>query len=378
LRSPVFHFPLLMNWTTPTVQPRAHPRPITPKAADDFPLPWPVLTRTSESRGTVEPYQCSRAVRSGDMRFRQLGNSGLAVSVIGLGANNFGWRLDVDRSRPVIDAALEAGINFIDTSDSYDKGNSEQILGEVLKGRREEVVIATKFGSDMGGTNGPEWGARASRRYIVRAVEASLRRLQTDWIDLYQLHRPDGVTPFEETLEVLDELVRAGKIRYAGSSNLSAWQATECAWISKTRGLTRFVSAQNHYSLLERTPELDLVPACLAHDISLIPYFPLANGLLTGKWKRGGESPENSRLSGRNAPSDATFDVIEGLESVASSAGISLTELALAGLAAQPSVGSVIAGATSAEQARSNAAAGDLDLTADVLAAIDEVVPALR
>jgi aryl-alcohol dehydrogenase-like predicted oxidoreductase len=307
------------------------------------------------------------------MRYRQLGNSGLTVSVIGLGANNFGWRLDLDRSRPVLEAALDVGVNFIDTSDSYDRGNSETIIGEVLKDRRDEVVIATKFGSDMGGTNGPDWGARASRRYVMRAVEASLRRLRTDWIDLYQLHRPDGVTPLEETLSALDDLVHQGKIRYAGSSNLSAWQVAESAWVSESRGLTRFVSAQNHYSLLERSPELDLVPACLAHSVSVIPYFPLANGLLTGKWRRGAEPPEGSRLSGRNAPSEAIFDVIEGLTTVADKAGVSLTELALAGLAAQPAVGSVIAGATSPEQVRVNAAAGDLELAPEILAEIDQV-----
>ena len=194
------------------------------------------------------------------MHFRPLGNSGLMVSVVGLGANNFGWRLDLHQSRLVLEAGIEAGINLVDTSDSYDQGNSEQILGEVLKDRREEVVIATKFGSDMGGSNGPDWGAKTSRRYIARAVEASLRRLNTDWIDLYQLHRPDGLTPLEETLEALDDLVHQGKIRYAGSSNLAAWQVTESAWIAKTRGLTSFVSAQNHYSLLERKVELELVP----------------------------------------------------------------------------------------------------------------------
>ena len=312
------------------------------------------------------------------MRMRQLGNSGLTVSIIGLGANNFGWRLDVEKSRPVIEEAIESGINFIDTSDSYDTGNSETILGEVLKGRREDVVIATKFGSNMGGSNGPDWGARASRRYVHRAVEASLRRLQTDWIDLYQLHRLDGVTPHEETLDALDDLVRQGKIRYAGSSNFPAWHATEADWISKTRGITRYVSAQNHYSLLERTIELDLIPTCIAHGISVIPYFPLANGLLTGKWKRGDAAPEGSRLSGRNAPSDQAFDVIEGLTSLAEQAGITLTELALAGLAAQPAVGSVIAGATSAEQVRSNAAAGDIELSPDVLAEVDRIALALR
>ncbi len=319
-----------------------------------------------------------RAVTVPSMRYRQLGKSGLTVSIIGLGANNFGWRLDLERSRPVIRAAVDAGITFIDTSDSYDRGNSETIIGEVLKDRRDEVVIATKFGSDMGGTNGPDWGTRASRRYIVKAVEASLRRLQTDWIDLYQLHRPDGATPLEETLSALDDLVHQGKIRYAGSSNLAAWQVVESAWVSETRGITAFVSAQNHYSLLERTPELDLVPACLAHGVSVIPFYPLANGLLTGKWRRGEEAPAGSRLSGRNAPSDATFDVIEGLAAIADKAGVSTAELALAGLAAQPAVGSVIAGATSAEQARANASAGDVNLAPEILAEIDQVAVALR
>jgi len=189
------------------------------------------------------------------MRYRQLGQSGLTVSVVGLGANNFGGRLDLDRSRPVIQAALDAGINLIDTSDSYGAmGGSETIIGEVLSSssRRDEAVIATKFGSDMGGSNGPDWGARASRRYIMKAVEASLRRLRTDWIDLYQLHRPDGVTPLEETLSALDDLVRSGKVRYIGSSNLSAWQVADADWIAREGQLNRFVSAQNHYSLLHR------------------------------------------------------------------------------------------------------------------------------
>ncbi len=312
------------------------------------------------------------------MRFRRLGNSGLIVSVVGLGANNFGWRLDADGARAVVDAALEVGINFVDTSDSYSTGDSEKILGQALKSRRDEVVIATKFGSDMGGSNGPDWGARASRRYVTRAVEASLRRLQTERIDLYQLHRPDGVTPLEETLGALDDLVHQGKILYAGSSNLSAWQVAESAWLSETRSVTSFISAQNHYSLLERRIELDLVPACLAHGVSVIPYFPLASGLLTGKWRRGEPAPENSRLTGRDSPSDETFDVIEGLASVAEKAGVTLTELAICGLAAQPAVASVIAGATSVEQVRSNALAGDLELPSEVLAEIDRVAPATR
>lgn len=312
------------------------------------------------------------------MRYRSLGSSGLMVSVIGLGANNFGRRLDLEASRAVVEAALDAGITFVDTSDSYDTGNSELILGEVLAERRDEVVIATKFGSPMAGTNGPDWGARASRRYIVRAVEASLRRLRTDWIDLYQLHRPDGITPFEETLSALDDLVRAGKVRYVGSSNLSAWQVVEADWVSRSRQLTRFVSAQNHYSLLERGIEADLVPACEAHGLSVIPYWPLANGLLTGKWRRGAPAPEHSRLAGRSEPSAATFEVIEGLEAVAGAAGLSLTTLSLAALAAQPAVGSVIAGATSPAQVRENAAAGEVSLGTDLLAEVDRVAPALR
>jgi aryl-alcohol dehydrogenase-like predicted oxidoreductase len=312
------------------------------------------------------------------MRYRQLGSSGLTVSVVGLGANNFGWNLDLDQSRPVIDAALEAGITFIDTADIYGRSESESILGAVLEGRRDEVVIATKFGLPMAGTEGPQWGARASRRYIMKAVEESLRRLRTDWIDLYQLHRPDGVTPIEETLSALDDLVHQGKVRYVGSSNLAGWQVAESAWASRSAGLSRFVSAQNHYSLLERSAERELVPACLAYDVSVIPYFPLASGLLTGKWRRGEPAPGGSRLSRHDVPSDATFDVIEGLAAVAHDVGISLAELAIAGLAAQPAVGSVIAGATSPEQVRTNAAAAEVDLDAELLARIDEVAPAPR
>jgi aryl-alcohol dehydrogenase-like predicted oxidoreductase len=305
------------------------------------------------------------------MRYRQLGNSGLTVSVVGLGANNFGWRLDAGASEPVIHAALDAGINFIDTSDSYGSGQSETILGKALQKRRAEAVIATKFGSSMGGDNGPDWGARASRRYIRMAVEASLRRLQTDWIDLYQLHRPDGVTPLEETLSCLDDLVAEGKIRYAGSSNLAAWQVVESDWISRSSGLTRFVSAQNHYSLLERSIEAELAPACLEHRVSVIPYFPLASGLLTGKWRRGDKAPDNSRLSGREVPSEATFDTIEALAAIAGKAGVSLTELAIGALVERPFVGSVIAGATSREQVAANAAAGEVELSSEVLAEID-------
>ncbi|MHB1508392.1 MAG: aldo/keto reductase [Acidimicrobiales bacterium] len=320
------------------------------------------------------------------MRFRQLGGSGLMVSVVGLGANNFGGRLDLDRSREVILAALDAGINFIDTSDSYGRdGGSESVIGTVLaeSGRRDEVVVATKFGSDMDGSNGPDWGARASRRYISKSVEASLRRLRTDYIDLYQLHRPDGLTPLEETLSALDDLVTAGKVRYVGSSNLAAWQIADAEWIARDLGVARFVSAQNHYSLLARDVESEVVPSCLAHGVSLIPYFPLANGMLTGKWRRGDDPPADSRLSEdwarEIAVSNAgSFEVVERLGSLAASAGVSLVSVALGALAAQRAVASVIAGATSAAQVVANAAASDFVPTAEQLGLIDEIAPPAR
>ena len=311
------------------------------------------------------------------MRYRQLGTSGLMVSVVGLGANNFALRLDLDGTRRVVEAALDAGVNLIDTSDSYGgKGGSEELLGQVLAGRRDEIVLATKFGSDMGGTNGPDWGALASRRYIVKAVEASLRRLGTDWIDLYQLHRPDGITPLEETLSALDDLVHEGKVRYIGSSNLAAWQVVEADWLSSTRGISRFQSAQNHYSLLERTIEQELVPACLEHGVSVIPYYPLANGLLTGKWRQGDPPPAGTRLADGWADSMATdeaFATVEKLRAFAAELGHSMAELAIAGLASQPAVASVIAGATSAAQVEANAAAADWELTADEVAQLNEL-----
>jgi aryl-alcohol dehydrogenase-like predicted oxidoreductase len=317
------------------------------------------------------------------MRYQQLGQSGLMVSVVGLGTNNFGGRLDLAASRPVIESALDAGITLIDTSDSYgSQGGSETIIGSVLaaNGRRDEVVIATKFGSDMAGSNGPDWGARASRRYVMAAVEASLRRLQTDHIDLYQLHRPDGLTPLAETLSALHDLVVAGKVRYIGSSNLAAWQVADAEWTSRELGISRFISAQNHYSLLSRGIEGELVPCCLAHSVSVIPYFPLASGLLTGKWRKGEEPPAGSRLAepwGRAMASSnaAGFEIVERLRSFAEAAGVPLVSVAIGALAAQPAVASVIAGATSAEQVQANAAASDFVPTPEQLAEIDEIAP---
>ncbi|MEU6432581.1 aldo/keto reductase [Microbispora sp. NPDC046973] len=291
-----------------------------------------------------------------EMTYRRLGDSGLVVSALGLGGNNFGRRIDLDATRAVVDAALDAGVTLIDTADIY--GESETLLGEVLKGRRDQVVIATKFGGDVNGANGPDWGARASRRYVRLAVERSLRRLKTDWIDLYQLHFPDPSTPIEETLSVLTDLVREGKVRYVGSSNFGSWQVTDADWIARTGGFERFVSAQNEYSLLDRRVEKELVPALLHHGIGLLPYFPLANGLLTGKYRRGEEPPAGTRLAGRpQYLTDARFEVVERLQEFADRQGVTLLDVAIGGLLAQPAVSSVIAGATRPEQIKANVAA---------------------
>jgi aryl-alcohol dehydrogenase-like predicted oxidoreductase len=310
---------------------------------------------------------------------RPVGTSGLVVSTVGLGCNNLGLRLGLDGARPVIEAALDAGVTLFDTSDSY--GDSEEILGTVLAGRRDRVVIATKFGSDLKGANGPDWGARAARRYVRRAVERSLRRLRTDWIDLYQLHRPDGVTPMEETLAALSDLVHEGKVRYIGSSNLRGWQVSDADWIARTRGLERFVSAQNQYSLLDRGVEADLVPACRHHGVGVLPYFPLASGLLTGKYRRGEAPPPDSRFVrwGMTAQlSDERFDVVDALAAYAAERSISLLDVAVGGLSAQPAVASVIAGATTPDQVRANVAAGAWAPSADDLAALDAIVPPAR
>ena len=311
------------------------------------------------------------------MDFRRLGDSGLVVSVAGLGTNNLGMKLDLEGSREVIHAALDAGVTLFDTADSY--GASEQRIGEILRGRRDDVVLATKFGGDTrrrGNDNGEDWGARGSRRYIIRAVEASLRRLQTDWIDLYQLHRPDPATPIEETLSALNDLVRSGKVRYLGSSNLTGWQVADAEWTARTRGFERFVSAQNRYNLLEREIEADIVPALERYDIGLLPYFPLANGLLTGKYRRGQPPPEGSRLHSSRHESvftDATFDALEKMEAYAAERGVTILDVALGGLAAQPTVASVIAGATSREQVANNVTATHWTPTPSDVAALDEL-----
>ena len=297
------------------------------------------------------------------MTFRQLGTSGLTVSVVGIGCNNFGGRMADEDVPRVVDAAIDAGITLFDTADIYGgdggPGRSETLLGEALKGKRDSVVLATKFGMDMKGANGPDWGVRGSRRYIRLAVESSLRRLQTDWIDLYQMHRPDPLTPIEETLETLTDLVREGKVRYLGSSNFAGWQVLDADWTARTGGLEPFVSDQSEYSWLSRGIEAELVPALEHTGKGLLPYFPLASGLLTGKYKRGADAPSGSRLAGQaDRLAEADFDTIEALQSFADERGVSMLAVAVGGLAAMPTVGSVIAGATSVEQVRGNVEAG--------------------
>ncbi|MFI1193117.1 aldo/keto reductase [Micromonospora sp. NPDC020750] len=315
-----------------------------------------------------------------EMTYRRLGDSGLVVSVVGVGCNNFGRKLDLDGTRAVVDAALGAGINLFDTADIYgdEPGGSEELLGQVLKGRRDDVVVATKFGMDMQGRNGPDHGARGARRYIARAVEASLRRLDTDHIDLYQMHEPDPGTPIDETLAALDDLVRAGKVRYLGNSNFAGWQIADADWVASSNGRARFISAQNHYSLLERGVEAEVIGACERFGLGMLPFFPLANGLLTGKYKRGEAAPAGSRLSGggRYAArlAAARWDVIEALEAYAAERGLSLLQVAIGGLAARPAVTSVIAGATTPEQVRANAEAGVWQPTDDDLDALDAIL----
>ena len=309
------------------------------------------------------------------MEYRRLGTSGLAVSAVGLGTNNFGMKLDEEGCRQVLDAALDAGITLVDTADSY--GESEARLGNLLQGRRDDVVLATKFGSDVskrGGDNGADWGARGSRRYIKRAVESSLNRLQTDWIDLYQIHRPDPETPIEETLSALDDLVREGKVRYVGHSNFDGFQTAHAEWVARTRGFERFVSAQNEYSLLKTRAERELVPALQEYGIGLLPYFPLASGLLSGKYRRGEDLPDNSRLKlwGMSV-SDRDWDKVERLTAFADERGIGLLDVAIGGLLARPAVASVIAGATTADQVRANVAAGEWVPSAEDAAALKEI-----
>ncbi len=312
------------------------------------------------------------------MRYRAMGNSGLVVSVVGLGCNNFGRRLNLEATKSVIDAAIDAGITLLDTADSYGGGGlSEQFIGEALAGRRDQVVLATKFGhqgADLG--YGPAAGAKGGRGYIRRAVEHSLRRLRTDYIDLYQMHTPDPVTPIEETLAALGELVQAGKVRYLGHSNFTPLQMAKAAAAARELRTVPFVSAQNHWSLLERWAEVDVVPAAIDLRIGMLPYSPLANGLLTGKVRRGKPPAAGTRLAGRDDyVTEQKLDKVEALAEWAQQRDRTLLDIAVGGLAALPGCTSVIAGATSPEQVRANAAAGEWIPTAEELAEIDKISP---
>jgi aryl-alcohol dehydrogenase-like predicted oxidoreductase len=313
------------------------------------------------------------------MTYQPLGDSGLVVSSLGLGCNAFGRRVDQDGVAALLRASRDVGLTLLDTADIYGgrPGQSESMLGEALQGQRDEFVLATKFGMDMQGANGEDFGVRGSRRYVRRAVEASLRRLRTDHIDLYQLHRPDPVTPLEETLEALTDLVREGKVLYVGCSNFDGWQVADAAWTSQTAGLASFVSVQNEYNLLDREIETEVVPACERFGLGILPFFPLAHGLLTGKYRRGEQAPAGSRAALESDRAgwlaDADWDRIEGLERFAAERDLELLDVAMGGLAAQPAVASVIAGATRPEQVVRNAQAIAWEPTAADLAELNEL-----
>jgi aryl-alcohol dehydrogenase-like predicted oxidoreductase len=313
------------------------------------------------------------------VEIRNLGRSGLRVSAIGLGCNNFGGRIDLEASRAVVHAALDAGITLFDTADVYgERGGSETALGEILGPRRKDIVLATKFAMPM---DAAETLKGASRRYIVAAVEASLKRLRTDWIDLYQQHRPDPLTPIEETLRALEDLTRAGKIRYAGCSNLAGWQVVEAVWTARMNSLAGFVSCQDEFSLVERKHEQELLPAMRACGLGLLPYFPLASGLLTGKYKRNATMPADARLTNTQRLADryltdANWSLAERLTDFAEARGRTLLELAFSWLLARPPVASVIAGATRPEQIAANVKAGNWALAAEDLAEIDRIAAA--
>lgn len=290
------------------------------------------------------------------METRALGHAGIQVTTLGIGCNAFGTRIDQDATTAVVEAALDAGVTFFDTADVYGRGASEEMLGRALGSRRDEVVVATKFGMDME----DEWtdGRRGSAEYVRHAVDASLRRLGTDVIDLYQFHTPDRKTPIEETLGALAELVEAGKVRAIGCSNLQAWELVDADWIARSNDVPRFTTAQNEYSLYNRTAEVELAPACERLDVGILPYFPLAYGLLTGKYSRTAPPPAGSRLeSQRQRFDEADWDTIEAIEAFARQHDATMLEVAIGGLAAQPRVASVIAGATKPEQVHANAAA---------------------
>ena len=306
------------------------------------------------------------------MQTRKLGSSDLDVSVVGLGTNNFGMRLDLEATRAVLDTAIEVGVTLIDTADVYGATQSESFIGEVLGARRHRVVLATKFGMRRGDT------PCASRAYIMAAVEASLTRLKTDYIDLYQQHRFDPATPMEETLEALNDLVQQGKVRHIGSSNFTGWQTVDADWIARTHGWARFVACQNEYSLANRQVEAELIPAMAAKGLGLLPFYPLGGGLFTGKSHRGEPPPAGTRLAGAQAGgrflNDANLALVERLTDFAQSRGHTILELAFAWLLSQPVLSSVIAGATTPAQVQANARAADWVMTGEEVAAVRAIL----
>ncbi|GAA1442346.1 aldo/keto reductase [Leifsonia poae] len=316
-----------------------------------------------------------------EIDYRTLGDSGLVVSTIGLGCNNFGRVGTASESQAgtdaVIDAAIDAGVTFFDTADIYgaERGLSETLMGKALEGKRDRIVLASKFGMDMAGVNGPDWGVRGSRRYIRLAVESSLRRLRTDWIDLYQLHQPDPATPIEETLATLDDLITEGKIRYIGHSNLAGWQIAEAEFTAELHGHPKFISSQNEYSLLVRDAEKEVLPAVNAYGMGFLPYFPLYNGLFTGKFSReGGPSDSRIMMIRKHLVDNAPWDVIEEYQAFCDERGVTMLEATFAWLLAQPGLTSVIAGATKPEQIVQNAeAATSWRATPEEIAAITAI-----
>lgn len=306
---------------------------------------------------------------------RPLGHSGIPVSVLGLGCNNFGRRLDLEATRAVVDAALEEGTTFFDTADIYGgpdgRGRSEELLGQALEGRRDQVILATKFGMDMNDGQGP----RGSAGYIRHAVEASLRRLRTDVIDVYWYHEPDGETPIEETLGALHELAQAGSVRAIGASNFSSEQIEQADAVAREHGLTRFTAVQNEYSLLVREAEREVLPTCQRLGLGFVPYFPLASGLLTGKYQRGQPAPAGTRLAGRDQiATEEQFAVVEAIRRFAGERGVSLIDVAIGALLANEALSSVIAGATKPDQVRTNAAAARWEPTSEDLGALEEAL----
>ena len=315
------------------------------------------------------------------MEYRKLGDSGIKVSEVSLGGNNFGWWTDENESIKVINRALDLGINYIDTADMYGHGASEEYIGKAIKGTRSDIIIGSKFWSPTGESPNDRG---SSRYYIIKAVEASLKRLNTDYIDLYQMHHFDLITPIEETLRALDDLVKSGKVRYIGCSNFQAWQLCEALWTSRTHNLHHFVTVQSRYSLLHRDLEKEVIPCCQAYNIGIIPWGPLAGGFLTGKYRKGKEAPSGARLTLPSPTSSGSYDgllneenwqKLARWEAFANEHGHTVGELAIAWLLAKPYVRTVIAGARTTEQISANVIAGEWKLTSDEVTEVDDLCP---